>query len=150
MMVILEEEGGGAGLGMGYVLGGVVTFDVTVGGATCEFVCERESCKVKIDQHEPQETKVNHNRPKSTATSQGEPQETRVPLVVTMNHSVLFDSLWCFGSGWCFGTLWSLVASLAGVLVHLVTGGINGQIVHNTLWSLWYAIGIVLVQVGYW
>ena len=55
--------------------------------------------------------------------------------------------------GWCFGTLWSLVASLvgvlvhlslvaslAGVLVHLVTGGINGQIVHNTLWSLWYAI----------
>ena len=52
-----EEEGGGAGLGMGYVLGGVVTFDVTVGGATCEFVCERESCKVTIDQQEPQETK---------------------------------------------------------------------------------------------
>ena len=49
-----EEEGGGAGLGMGYVLGG---FDVTVGGATCEFVCERESCKVTIDQQEPQETK---------------------------------------------------------------------------------------------
>ena len=41
-----EEEGGGAGLGMGDVLGGVVTFDVTVGGATCE----RESCKVTIDQ----------------------------------------------------------------------------------------------------
>ena len=73
---------------------------------------------MKIDQHEPQETKVNHNRPKSTATGQGEPQETRVPLVVTMNHSVLFG---VFGSGifgWCFGTLWSLVASLAGVLVH--------------------------------
>ena len=54
-----EEEGGGAGLGMGDVLGGVVTFDVTVGGAKCECVCEREreSCKVKIDQHEPQETK---------------------------------------------------------------------------------------------
>ena len=51
---------------------------------------------MKIDQHEPQETKVNHNRPKSTATGQGEPQETRVTLVVTMNHSVLFGSLWCF------------------------------------------------------
>ena len=33
-----EEEGGGAGLGMGDVLGGVVTFDVTVGGARCECV----------------------------------------------------------------------------------------------------------------
>ena len=55
-----EEEGGGAGLGMGDVLGGVVTLDVTVGGARCECVCERESCKVKIDQHEPQETKEYH------------------------------------------------------------------------------------------
>ena len=31
-----EEEGGGAGLGMGDVLGGVVTFDVTVGRARYE------------------------------------------------------------------------------------------------------------------
>ena len=31
-----EEEGGGAGLGMGDVLGGVVIFDVTVGGARRE------------------------------------------------------------------------------------------------------------------
>ena len=31
-----EEEGGEAGLGMGDVLGGVVTFDVTVGGASGE------------------------------------------------------------------------------------------------------------------
>ena len=53
-----EEEGGGAGLGKGDVLGGVVTFDVTVGGAVR--VCERESCKVKIDQHEPQLTKKYH------------------------------------------------------------------------------------------
>ena len=55
-----EEEGGGAGLGMGDVLVGVVTFDVTVGGARCEWVCEKESCKVKIDQNEPQETKEYH------------------------------------------------------------------------------------------
>ena len=33
-----EEEGGGAGLEMGDVLGGEVTFDVTVGGARCECV----------------------------------------------------------------------------------------------------------------
>ena len=33
-----EEEGGGAGLGMGDVLGCVVTLDVTVGAATCECV----------------------------------------------------------------------------------------------------------------
>ena len=31
-----EEEGGGAGLGMGDVFEGVVTFDVTVGGASGE------------------------------------------------------------------------------------------------------------------
>ena len=31
-----EEEGGGAGLGMGDVLGGGVTFDVTVGRASGE------------------------------------------------------------------------------------------------------------------
>ena len=52
-----EEEGGGAGLSMGDVLGGVVTFDVTVGGARCECVRERESCKVKID-------KIYHKRSK--------------------------------------------------------------------------------------
>ena len=33
-----EEEAGGAGLGMGDVLGGVVTLDVTVGGARCKCV----------------------------------------------------------------------------------------------------------------
>ena len=33
-----EEEGGGAGLEMGDVLGGVVTLDVTVGRARCECV----------------------------------------------------------------------------------------------------------------
>ena len=39
-------------------------------------VCERESCKVKIDQHEPKSTqviKVNDTRPKST------------PLVIKVN-----------------------------------------------------------------
>ena len=79
---------------------------------------------------------MNHNRQKSTGTGQGEPQETKeyIPLVVTMNHSVLFGSLWCFGSGiigWCFGTLWSLVASLAGVLVHLsLVAPLAGVLVH--------------------
>ena len=55
-------------------------------------VCERESCKVKIDQNIPQETKVNHNRPKSTATGQGEP------------HCTVWFTL--------------VVAPLAGVLAH--------------------------------
>ena len=64
-------------------------------------------------EHEPQKTKVNHNRQESTATGQGEPQETRVPRVVTMNHSVLFGSLWCFGSGILAGVL-----VVAGVLVY--------------------------------
>ena len=36
-------------------------------------MCERESCKVKIDQHEPQETKV--------------------PLVVTMNQCTVWFTL---------------------------------------------------------
>ena len=33
-----EEEGGGAGLGIGDVLGGVVILEVTVGAAICECV----------------------------------------------------------------------------------------------------------------
>ena len=57
-------------------------------------MCERESCKVKIDQHEPQETKVNHSRPKSATSCHDEPQCT----------------VWF--------TLVFWVASLAGVLVH--------------------------------
>ena len=74
-------------------------------------------------------------------------RDQRVPLVVTMNHSVLFGSLWCFGwhlwlvfwytlvtsgiFGWCFGTLWSLVASLVGVLVHLsIVAPLAGVLVH--------------------
>ena len=76
--------------------------------------------------------KVNHKRPKSAIRDQ------RVPLVFTMNHSVLFGSLWCFGSGifgWCFGTLWSLVASLAGVLVHLsLVAPLAGVLVHFGHW----------------
>ena len=35
-----EDEGGGAGLGMGDVFGGVATFDITVGGVSvCVCVC---------------------------------------------------------------------------------------------------------------
>ena len=37
------EEGGGAGLEMGDVFGGVVTFDVTVGGALGESEWKKES-----------------------------------------------------------------------------------------------------------
>ena len=74
-----EEEGGGAGLRMGDVLGGVVTLDVTVGGARCKCVCERESCKVKIDQHEPQETK-------KYSSNQSEPHGPKsIPLVIKVN-----------------------------------------------------------------
>ena len=41
------EEGGGAGLGMGDVFGGVVTFDVTVGGALGESEWKKESGRDK-------------------------------------------------------------------------------------------------------
>ena len=51
-----EEEGGRAGLGMGDVLGGVVTFDVTVGRASGERERENESKLVTMSSPNPAET----------------------------------------------------------------------------------------------
>ena len=69
---------------------------------------------MKIDQNIPQETKVNHNRPKSTATGQGEPQEAKKchkrPKSTTSCHDEPQCTVWF--------TLVFWVASLAGVLVH--------------------------------
>ena len=52
-------------------------------------VCERESCKVKIDQHEPQETKKyssnqseRHETKKYTTSNQGEPKKPK-----SVNHN---------------------------------------------------------------
>ena len=61
-------------------------------------------------------------------------------LVSSWSVVVLFGSLWLVLwytlvtsgiFGWCFGTLWSLVASLAGVLIHLsLVAPLAGVLVH--------------------